>query len=105
MKKLTKNDWITFAVTTVLILLPMAFGLAVYHKLPSQMPVHWNGAGEVDGYSSRAMAVISFLNSTWLGSAFSSTSISAALNQPRLRSQGFLERPSGSHQKAVLLAS
>jgi len=57
MKKLTKNDWITFAVTTVLILLPMAFGLAVYHKLPAQMPVHWNGAGEVDGYSSRAMAV------------------------------------------------
>lgn len=57
MKKLTKNDWITFAVTTVLTLLPMAFGLAVYHKLPAQMPVHWNGAGEVDGYGSRALVV------------------------------------------------
>ena len=56
-KKLTKKDWVTMAITTVLTLLPILFGLAVYGRLPDEMPVHWNGAGEVDGYSSKAMAV------------------------------------------------
>ena len=56
-KKLTKKDWVTMAVTTVLTLLPILFGLAVYGRLPDEMPVHWNGAGEVDGYGSKAMAV------------------------------------------------
>ena len=56
-KKLTKKDWVTMAITTVLTLLPILFGLAVYGRLPDEMPVHWNGAGEVDGYGSKAMAV------------------------------------------------
>ena len=56
-KKFTKKDWITLAVTTALTLLPILFGLAVYDKLPQQMPVHWNAAGEVDGYGSKVMAV------------------------------------------------
>ena len=56
-KKLTKKDWVTMVVTTALTLLPIIFGLAVYGRLPEEMPVHWNGAGEVDGYASKAMAV------------------------------------------------
>ena len=56
-KKLTKKDWVTMAVTTVLTLLPILFGLAVCGKLPDEMPIHWNAAGEVDGYASKAVAV------------------------------------------------
>ena len=56
-KKFTKKDWITLAVTTALTLLPIFFGLVVYNRLPEQMPVHWNAAGEVDGYGSKFMAV------------------------------------------------
>ncbi len=55
--KLKKSDWITMAVTTVLTLLPILFGLAVYHQLPEQMPNHWNFAGEVDGYGAKAAVV------------------------------------------------
>lgn len=55
--KLKKSDWITMAVTTVLTLLPILFGLAVYGKLPEQMPNHWNFAGEVDGYGAKAAVV------------------------------------------------
>ena len=55
--KLKKSDWITMAVTTALTLLPILFGLAVYHKLPDQMPSHWNFAGEVDDYGAKAAVV------------------------------------------------
>ncbi len=56
-KKLTKKDWVTMAVTTALTMLPILFGLAVYDKLPAELPVHWNTAGEVDRYGSKVRAV------------------------------------------------
>lgn len=39
------------------LLLAIALGVSValYQRLPERMPVHWNAAGEVDGYGSRAM--------------------------------------------------
>ena len=51
--------WInrTLFLTTFLCLLPMLAGLLLWDRLPSQMPIHWNAAGIVDGYGSRAMAV------------------------------------------------
>lgn len=42
--------------TTVLLLLPMAAGLALWNSLPEQLPTHWNAAGEVDGWSGRGFA-------------------------------------------------
>jgi len=44
-------------ITSVVILLPIAAGLLLWDRLPQQMPTHWNSAGEVDGWSSKAFAV------------------------------------------------
>lgn len=42
---------------SVVILLPMLAGLILWNKLPELLPTHWNAAGEVDGWGSRAMVV------------------------------------------------
>ena len=44
-------------VTSVIILLPIIFGLVLWNKLPEEIPIHWNAQGEIDGYSSKAVAV------------------------------------------------
>ena len=44
--------------TSLLTLLPMFFGLFVWNRLPEKMPIHWNMAGEIDGYTGKATAVI-----------------------------------------------
>lgn len=53
---MTRNKW-KIAISVVVILLPILFGLAIWNQLPEQMPTHWNMAGEVDGWSSKAFAV------------------------------------------------
>ena len=35
----------------------LAFGFAVYERLPARVPIHWNIRGEVDGWSGRVFAV------------------------------------------------
>ena len=47
----------TIVLTTFFCLLPILFGLAMYDKLPDKIPSHFNFAGEVDGYSSKAFGV------------------------------------------------
>ena len=47
----------TMIITSLLCLAPMILGAVYYGKLPAEMPIHWNAAGEVDGYASKAMAV------------------------------------------------
>ena len=54
MKKADK----TLVLTTLLCLLPMAAGLFLWDQLPQEMPIHWNAAGQVDNYGSRALAVV-----------------------------------------------
>lgn len=44
-------------ITTLICLLPVVYGLAVYNQLPEMVPTHWGSDGEVNGYSSRAFAV------------------------------------------------
>lgn len=44
-------------VSTLVILSPMLFGLAVWNRLPTQMATHWGMDGAADGWSSRAGAV------------------------------------------------
>ena len=46
--------------SSLITLLPIGFGLAVWNQLPDQMPMHWGVGGEVDGYADRAWAVIGF---------------------------------------------
>lgn len=43
--------------SSLLVLLPLAVGLLLWNRLPAQVPMHWNAAGEVDGWGSRLLAV------------------------------------------------
>ncbi len=47
----------TLIITTVIILLPMLAGVILWSRLPEQFPTHFNAAGEVDGWSSKAFGV------------------------------------------------
>ena len=44
-------------ITSIVTLLPILAGLILWNQLPAQMPTHWNSAGEIDGWSSKAFAV------------------------------------------------
>ena len=41
-------------------LFPALIGVFLYEKLPEQLPIHWNGAGEIDDYSHKAMVFFGF---------------------------------------------
>lgn len=43
--------------TSLLVLIPMIVGLMLWNKLPEEIPVHFNSAGEPDNYESKAFAV------------------------------------------------
>ena len=43
--------------TSIIILLPILAGVILWDTLPAQIPTHWNAAGEIDGWSSKAFAV------------------------------------------------
>lgn len=52
-----KNKTIFPAVlSTLLCLTPMLLALVLYDKLPDQLPIHFNAAGEADNYTSKAVA-------------------------------------------------
>ena len=44
-------------ITSIIILVPIIIGLILWKKLPDKIPTHWNAAGEVNGWSSKAFAV------------------------------------------------
>ena len=43
---------------TVIGLLPILMGLAVYSKLPEKMPIHWGLVGEPHVYSTRLAGIL-----------------------------------------------
>lgn len=47
----------TVLITCGVCLLPMLIGMMIYNKLPEQIPIHWNIAGEIDNYASKAIFV------------------------------------------------
>ena len=47
----------TLIITTIITLLPVLAGLILWNKLPEQFPIHFNAAGEVDGWSSKVVGV------------------------------------------------
>ena len=47
----------TLIITTVITLLPILAGVILWNKLPEQMPMHFNAAGEVDGWAGKAFGV------------------------------------------------
>lgn len=52
-----KRNKATLIITTAIMLLPMVIGLIVWNKLPEQVPIHWNAAGEVDGWGGKSTIV------------------------------------------------
>ena len=52
-----KNNLKILIITSIIILLPILAGVALWNQLPESVPIHWNAAGEVDGWASRAVAV------------------------------------------------
>ena len=53
-----KKHWKILAVTSIATLLPALVGLVLWHQLPAELPIHWNAQGEVDGVSSKTVAVL-----------------------------------------------
>ena len=44
-------------ITSAIILLPILAGIFLWNRLPDQLPIHWNAAGEIDGWSSKFVGV------------------------------------------------
>lgn len=44
--------------TTLVCLLPILLGLALYGQLPQQVAVHWNSAGDPDNFAPKLLAVL-----------------------------------------------
>ena len=57
MKKISKLT----VITTLITLLPIVLGIALYDRLPEVVATHWNIHNRPDGWSSRAMAVFGIL--------------------------------------------
>jgi uncharacterized membrane protein len=52
---MTRAHWIVAATVTAL---TIGFTLAVYPSLPERIPIHWNAAGEIDGWGSKPWAFL-----------------------------------------------
>ena len=65
-----KKNLKALIITSCVIVLPVLAGLALWTRLPQQLPTHWNAAGERDGWSSKAFAVFALplilLAAQWL---------------------------------------
>ena len=48
-----RKHWKLLVITSIVTLLPMALGLFLWNRLPEQLPIHWNAAGDVDGWSGK----------------------------------------------------
>ncbi len=44
-------------ISSIIILLPMIFGLIMWDKLPDTMTTHWGADGNADGFSGKVFAV------------------------------------------------
>lgn len=52
-----KKNKVTMIVTSIIILLPIIFGVFLFEKLPEQIAVHWGVSGEPDGFAPKWVAV------------------------------------------------
>ncbi len=66
----------TLIITSIVILLPMAFGLCAWNHLPERIATHWGVDGNPDGWSGRGFAVFGLplfmLAMQWLCTVFTS---------------------------------
>lgn len=74
----------TMIITSVLCLLPEILSVILYQRLPEQVAVHWNSAGEINGYLPKAMAAFGMPVVFLLLNIFSNISL---LYDPRRKNQ------------------
>ena len=55
-----KKNLKILTITSIIVLLPIFFGLILWNRLPQELPTHWNVNGEIDGWSSKAFVVFGF---------------------------------------------
>ena len=48
----------TLIITSIIALLPVLAGIILWDRLPEQLPMHFNAAGEVDGWAAKPLAVL-----------------------------------------------
>lgn len=53
-----RNHKFKAIISSIIILLPALFGLAVWNQLPEQMVSHWSGDGVADGYANKTFMVL-----------------------------------------------
>lgn len=58
--KVTSFQIKVMIITGIVILLPIIFGLIKWSALPDQMAIHFNLAGQANGWASKGFAVIGF---------------------------------------------
>ncbi|MBI9095957.1 MAG: DUF1648 domain-containing protein [Sphaerochaeta sp.] len=47
----------TMVITTLVCLMPLILSAILYDRLPEQIPIHFDVAGEADNYASKALAM------------------------------------------------
>lgn len=53
-----KKNLKTLIITGLIILIPFIWGLITYTSLPNQIPIHFNIAGDVDGYGPKIIVLL-----------------------------------------------
>ena len=52
-----KSNIKKMVIPSLVTLLPILFGIIVWDKLPAELPIHWNFAGEIDNYAGKGFVV------------------------------------------------
>lgn len=52
-----RNNLKKLIISTVITLLPIIIGVIVWERLPAEIPIHWNFAGEADNYAGKGFVV------------------------------------------------
>lgn len=63
-------------ISSIIILLPMIFGLIMWDKLPDTMTTHWGADGNADGFSGKVFAVFGLPSEVFAISTVLNTTIS-----------------------------
>ena len=83
----------TLILTSVILLLPVAVGLILWNQLPDTLPIHWNMAGEADGWCGKPFAVFGMplilLAVQWFGMVFMLSDPKRQNQSPKLRLLSF----------------
>lgn len=92
-----KNNKRKAIVSTLVLLLPILAGLILWNRLPERIPIHWNTAGEIDGWSGKPFAVLGvpcfLLAVHWLCLIATSLDPKAQNHSPKLYGLVFLICP------------